>query len=105
MKRLMAFAPHERPLAGLLKNRLEQEGIACLVRNEELFAALGEIPFLELCPELWVIDDEVLPRARLLLEGWLHSEENRPPWTCPGCGEVLEGQFDACWKCGREREG
>lgn len=20
-------------------------------------------------------------------------------WTCPKCGEVLENQFDSCWKC------
>jgi hypothetical protein len=20
-------------------------------------------------------------------------------WTCPKCGEAIEGQFDSCWKC------
>lgn len=104
MRKLIGFTPHERPLAGLLKERLEQEGIACLLRNEELFAAMGEIPFLELRPELWVLDDEVLPRARLLLEAWLTPAAGTETWTCKGCGEVLEGQFDACWKCGRARE-
>ena len=104
MLKLIAFTPHERTLAGLLKERLEQEGIACLLRNEELFAAMGEIPFLELRPELWILDDEVLPRARLLLEGWLSPAAAGESWTCKGCGEVLEGQFGACWKCGRPRE-
>lgn len=103
MQKLIAFSPHQRVLAGLLKERLEQEGIPCLLRNEELFAAMGELPFLELRPELWVIDDEVLPRARVLLEGWLQGDDREGPWTCPGCGEWLEGQFGACWKCGRER--
>jgi len=104
MKKLIAFGIHQRPLAGLLKERLEQEGIACMLRNEELFAAMGEIPFLELRPELWVLDDEVLPRARLLVEGWLAADKDAVPWICPQCGERLEGQFGACWKCGRERE-
>ena len=104
MRKLIAFNHHERVLAGLLKNRLEQEGIACLLRNEELFAAMGEIPFLELRPELWIIDEEVLPRAQLLLQGWLHIDVGAVPWTCPGCGERLEGQFGACWKCGWEQE-
>ena len=104
MKKLIGFGPYERPLAALLKGRLEQEGIACLLRNEELFAAMGEIPFLEIRPELWVIDDEVLPRARLLLEGWLQRDERSGAWTCPACGEHLEGQFGSCWNCGRERE-
>ena len=26
-----------------------------------------------------------------------------PSWTCPGCGEEVEGNFDTCWNCGRER--
>ena len=63
MKKLYAFGLGERPLALLLKELLEGEGIACLLRNEELFAALGEIPFLECLPELWVVDDEVYPRV------------------------------------------
>lgn len=103
MKKLRAFAPHERTLATLLKGRLEQEGVACLLRNEELFAALGEIPFLECRPELWVVDDEVLPRAQQLVDHWLHEDDTAVPWRCPDCGEELEGQFDRCWKCGRER--
>jgi hypothetical protein len=104
MKKLHAFGIGERPLALLLKELLEGEGIACLLRNEELFAAMGEIPFIECLPELWVVDDEVYPRARVLLDGWLQTDEHQPePWVCPGCGERLEGQFGACWKCGRVR--
>ncbi len=103
MKKLYTFSLNERPLALLLKERLQHEGIACLLRNEELFAALGEIPFLECRPELWVIDEDVMPRARLLIQGWLAENHASEPWTCPGCGERLEGQFGSCWKCGRER--
>lgn len=104
MKKLFTFSPWERPQAGLLKELLEKEGIACLIRNEQLFAAMGEIPFTECYPELWVVDDEVYPRAKMLLEGWLKSEKAPAPWVCPGCGEILEGQFGACWKCGREKD-
>jgi hypothetical protein len=103
MKKLYAFSAWQRPQAWLFKNLLEREGIACLLRNEELFAAMGEIPFLEIRPELWVVDDEVFPRAKMLLDGLLREEE-RGDWTC-ACGEVLEGQFGACWKCGKQREG
>lgn len=92
-------------MALMLKEMLQAEGVDCLIRNEELFAAMGEIPFIECLPELWVIDDEVYPRARTLLEAWLRDEtEPGPPWTCPGCGEVIEGQFGACWKCDHLRE-
>lgn len=100
MKKLHTFSTNDRAQAGLFKGLLAREGVACVLRNEQLFAALGEIPFLECFPELWVIDDEMWPRARMLLDGWLKSEaEMRPPWVCPDCGERLEGQFGACWKC------
>lgn len=105
MKKLHTFNILEKPQAGLLKERLEQEGIACLLRNVELSSALGEIPFLECLPELWVIDDEMYPRARMLLKGWSDmGAQAGEPWTCPGCGETLEGQFDACWNCGRRKD-
>jgi hypothetical protein len=106
MKKLQTFSHRERPLANLLKERLASEGIVCLVRNDELSSALGEIPFVECYPELWVVDEEVWPRARLLLEKW-QSEvaDAAAEWLCPGCGERLEGQFQSCWKCGREHPG
>ena len=106
MKKLRTFTHRERPFALLLKERLESEGIACLVRNDELSSALGEIPFVECYPELWVVDEEVWPRARLLLEKWQGAgAETGAAWTCPNCGESLEGQFQSCWKCGRECPG
>jgi hypothetical protein len=105
MKKLHTFTHRERPLANLLRERLAGEGIVCLVRNDELSTALGEIPFVECYPELWVVDDEVYPRARLLLDNWLVEQaEPRTSWQC-ACGELLEGQFEVCWQCGRERTG
>ena len=26
-------------------------------------------------------------------------------WTCPKCGEQVEDQFDACWKCSTPKTG
>jgi hypothetical protein len=104
MKKLHVFTHRERPFALLLKERLATEEIVCLVRNDELSTALGEIPFVECYPELWVVDDEVFPRARLLLDQWLSEMSmEQGAWRCAGCGEVLEGQFESCWKCGREK--
>ena len=106
MKKLHTFSHRERPFATLLKERFAAEGIVCLVRNDELSTALGEIPFVECYPELWVVDDEVYPRARLLLDQWLaDGTEPDPAWTCPNCDERVEGQFQCCWKCGREYPG
>ena len=104
MKKLHTFTLAEQAQAGLLKELLEKEGIACIIKNEQLFAALGEIPFLECAPQLWVVDDEVFPRAKILLDGWLKNETDETSWTCSSCGEQLEGQFGSCWKCGETRD-
>ncbi len=105
MKKLYIFNYSDRPQAGLLKEILEHEGIECVLRNDQLSSAIGEIPFIECYPELWVIDDEAFPRAQLFLESWLEGDSIiADPWVCPICGEEIEGQFGACWSCGKLRE-
>jgi hypothetical protein len=86
-------------VVGHFKNVLEQHGIECLIKHEQLSGALGEIPFLECLPELWVLDDADEGRARRVIE------QDREPimgpaWDCPECGEENERQFAACWRCG-----
>jgi hypothetical protein len=91
---------------GHLKNVLEQSGIACLLRNEQLSGALGEIPFLECLPELWVLYDDELDAAQTLLDELRPSSAPAAPaWRCRDCGESNEGQFAACWSCGRVDDG
>ena len=105
MKKLYVFSFWDRLQAGLLKEILAGEGIACILRNDQLSSALGEIPFNECSPELWVIDDETYPRAKLLLAGWLKNDNTAgEPWVCPKCGEHCLPHFGACWSCGTERE-
>ncbi len=82
-----------------LRNLLEQAGIACYVRNERLGGALGEIPFVECWPELWVLRNGDALTARGLLDTAREVIEPGPEWTCRECEERVEGQFDACWRC------
>ena len=102
MKKLHTFSPAERALAGMFRELLVGEGVACLLRNEQLFAGLGEIPFTECYPELWVVDDELYPRASSLLAQFMACEAGGSDWVCPACGEEVAGQFNACWNCGSE---
>ncbi|MGR6034222.1 MAG: putative signal transducing protein [Candidatus Nitrosoglobus sp.] len=82
------------------KNFLESHGIDCIIKNESLSGAAGELPPTECWPELWLIDDKYYNEARRLLDA---DGENKQPWTCPNCDEFLEGQFDRCWNCGEYR--
>lgn len=86
---------------GHLRNVLEQQGIACFIRNEQLSGALGEVPFLECLPELWVLDDGDTSRAEVLLAELRREVTDASSWHCPNCSEVNEAQFAACWNCGR----
>ncbi len=84
------------------KNLLESEGIPAFLRNEHLGSIVGEMPFQEVWPELWVKNDLDLDRARQLIDtDNLIHESPAEAWRCRGCGEDNEGQFAACWNCGR----
>lgn len=87
------------------KNLLEAAGIRSFVKNEALCSGLGELPFADCQPELWLIDDAQAERAeRLLAEGPLRPAEKGAVWQC-ACGEIQEAQFTQCWRCGAFRPG
>jgi hypothetical protein len=83
------------------KNVLESEGIACQIKNEHLGSIVGEMPFVEVWPELWVVNDLDLDRARQLIDEDITAESPGTTWKCKHCAEENEGQFGACWNCGR----
>jgi hypothetical protein len=82
-----------------VRNVLNQAGIATLVKNERLAGALGEIPYLETWPELWVLEKAQAERARGLITDAMSEQPAGKSWTCAECAELNEGQFAACWNC------
>lgn len=99
--KLLARAEH--PLqAAIWADTLRAAGITCVVRNTALSGALGEIPFLECAPQLWVERDDDEPRAREILQQ-LREPMQGPTWQCTHCGETSEAQFGSCWRCGAVR--
>jgi hypothetical protein len=85
-----------------LRNVLESAGIRCMVRNDRLAGALGEIPFVECWPELWVHEPGQALRARGLIDEAMRPGPADEPWQCPSCGECIEPQFAQCWRCSPE---
>ncbi len=86
------------------KELLDQATIPCTIKNQRSAMLGGEVPFAEVFPELWVLQDEDLERAQQLLQDW----EDAPPiestsWTCGNCSERHQKEFTTCWKCGHER--
>jgi hypothetical protein len=93
----------EHPLqAAIWADTLRAAGIRCEVRNTALSGALGEIPFLECAPQVWLADARDEARAQEILQQ-LREPPAGPAWRCTGCGEESEPQFGTCWKCGAGR--
>ncbi|MBI4194434.1 MAG: DUF2007 domain-containing protein [Betaproteobacteria bacterium] len=94
------------PEAHLIRGFLESQGIEAVVRGEYLTSGWGELP-VDLC-SVWVVDEAQFERANELLVDFLKGGFARKfsgeRWTCPQCGERLEGQFTACWNCGTTRK-
>ena len=99
LKRL--YSSYNRILVHHLRNVLEAQGIAAVVRNELLSSAMGELPPAECQTELWVPFPEAAKAEAALKEAL--SEKHGPAWRCPACGEESEPQFTQCWRCGAYR--
>ena len=94
--RRLAQAPN-LAIATLWAHALGEDGIAISVQREFLGGAVGQLPPDQCLPEIWVEDDAQFAQA----ERALHALQNRPQlrWHCR-CGELVEGGFEQCWKCG-----
>ena len=83
------------------KNLLVSEGIPAFVRNEHFGSIMGEIPFQDVWPELWIENDLDYDRALQLIDANnLIKESPAAAWKCRICDAENEGQFSACWQCG-----
>lgn len=85
-------------IATLWQQMLADAGIDCELRNRYIGAAVGELPADQVAPQIWVRDDDDLPRATALLAEF-RSPRTSAAWCCFGCGELVEGQFAQCWNC------
>jgi len=85
------------------RNYLEQQDIACQIRNEYLGSAMGEVPPIECWPELWIINDNDKALANKYLASDPLGEQQLAEWQCLHCGEKSDGQFTDCWNCGKQK--
>lgn len=102
MKRL--YTDQNSLMVGNIKNILENNGIACIIKNFMLVGGLGELPPTVCSTELWVLDDEKYNDAEIILKNiFSDNKQNLSEWKCINCGETVEGQFTECWNCGKSK--
>ncbi len=85
--------------AQLAADALSSLGIATRILNANAAGALGEVPFMQAQPEIWIDDDTQEARAREALAA-LSNAPTRGEKACPRCGETNPGNFLSCWQCG-----
>ncbi|MBU8871565.1 MAG: hypothetical protein KOO60_11935 [Gemmatimonadales bacterium] len=83
------------------RSRLEALGLQSLVEADNCG---GMRPHLDLTTgvKLLVPQEEEAQARELIMEST--TSPSGDPWLCGGCGENIEPGFDACWKCGRDRD-
>ncbi len=87
--------------AHLIKGMLSVAGIEVRIFNEHLQGGLGELPFSEVYPELWLEDEADAARARRILADYERPAFSRANQHCRSCGEESPGAFEICWCCGK----
>ena len=98
MKKIFVHIEFTR--VGHYQSILEDSDIRTYVKNKDSAVGMGEIPFTEVWPELWVVNDDDFDKAVNLLEEVTTAlEETIEPWECPNCHEQIEEGFGECWNC------
>ena len=83
-------------LAGLLRHA----GIAARVFNENAQGGMGELPFGEVYPEVWLEDSADLTEANAVVANFERAPAETGSVFCRSCNEENPGNFEVCWKCG-----
>lgn len=95
----LAYRAASLPDAQIIADLLQADGIETRMFNQNAQSVAGEIPPAVAGPQVWVVDDEQLERARRLIAAFQAAPT---PGTrrCPRCSEDNPANFLTCWSCG-----
>ena len=100
---IKVFESFDFSRVGQMQSLLESHGIKTYIRNQFGSSVMGEVPFVEVVPQLFVLEEKDFLKAQEILKLDLPVESTEEDWICSGCGTDVEGNFSRCWKCGVER--
>ena len=98
---LKVFEDFDITLVGRYQSVLESDGITTFIKNQFGTSGAGELPFMEVIPQLWVLNEADAGRAADLIKELQDSASpgQSQAWVCPQCGTSLEAAFTQCWNC------
>jgi len=104
---IKVFEDFDISLVGYYQSILEANGIETFLKNQFGTSGAGELPFIEVIPQIWVLDEGDVDQARALIVELRNTDNivNPSPWDCKECGEPQEPAFTHCWKCSATRPG
>lgn len=87
-----------------VKSELEALSIPYMVKNEFASGAVGELPWQDSQPELWLLDESWLTKVNRIIAMVENNsmEAQGQAWQCGQCHEENGGAFAVCWNCASE---
>lgn len=83
---------------------LEHAYIPAKLFNTHAQGGVGEIPFTHAYPEVWIMHDDDLEKARSIIDTYESAPVEEGHVSCPACGEQNPRNFQLCWQCGEGLE-
>ncbi len=90
---------HDIQQANLILHYLEQHNIKAIILNQYTQGALGELPFTQTYPEIWV-DESLGNKAKKLINEFEKLPLTDKTIICKNCDENNPENFETCWSCG-----
>ena len=75
---IKVFEDFDVTLVGHYQSVLESNQIATYMKNQFGTSGAGELPFVEVVPQLWVLNDADAERALALIEELTDPENSQP---------------------------
>ena len=102
---IKVFEDFDITLVGHYQSVLETNGINTFMKNQFGTSGAGELPFTEVIPQLWVLNEADVEQAKVLIRELDAPDTAKltQEWICLGCGTHQEPAFTHCWKCSKER--
>lgn len=86
--------------AEFVRGLLENAGLTAVVHGANVSSWYGPILGQAVAPGVYVPQADLAAAEKIVARYVAGEIEIGEPWTCPQCGELIEGQFTACWNCG-----
>lgn len=99
----LVFENIDFTIVGHMQSILEAEDIRTELRNAGASGIAGEVPYTQVYPELWVLNNRDEKRARAIIHEYRQKDADTPAapaWKCANCGETVDGVYTECWNCG-----